>query len=112
VNDEPSAITVAMSPEQAYELLQELAENDEVRAAVAADPRTELGNRGIVIPPELLPREAKLASKEDFAELLFLLGDDPQDIFGRPKGEAWLFHLLCFIGKFGALPFPQRDGAR
>jgi hypothetical protein len=112
VNDEQPAITVATSREQAFEFVQQLAEDDEVRAAVAADPAGELANRGIVVPPELLPREVKLASKEDFAELLFVLGDDPQNIFGRPKGEAWLFHLLCFIWKFGALPFAQRDGAR
>jgi hypothetical protein len=90
--------------------------DDELRARIEADPSTELANRGIVISPELLPAEAKLASKEEIEELLHALGDDPADKLGRPRGQAWLVHLLCIIFRFGALPFverkPAHDGAR
>jgi hypothetical protein len=116
VNAEERTITVAMSRDGAYDFLKQLAEDDDVRASVEADPATELANRGITISPELLPAQVKLASKEQMQELLVLLGDDPADKFGRPRGEAWLFHLLCFIARYGALPFLQReaehDGAR
>ena len=116
MSSEERTITVAMSREEAYDFLRQLAEDDDLRASVEADPATELANRGIAISPELLPAQVKLASKEQMQELLTLLGDDPADKFGRPRGEAWLFHLLCFITRYGALPFVQReaehDGAR
>jgi hypothetical protein len=108
-------ITVAISRDEAYDFFKQLAEDDTARARLEADPATELANWGITVSPGLLPAEAKLASKEDIEELLVLLGDDPADKLGRPKGEAWLIHLLCVIWKFGALPFVQRaaehDGA-
>jgi hypothetical protein len=116
VSAEEATITVAMSRDEAYDFLKELAEDDDVRARVEADPGTELANRGIVISRQLLPEQAQLASKEQIAELLASMGDDPADKLGRPKGEAWSFHLLCYVFMLGALPFAEReaehDGAR
>jgi hypothetical protein len=109
VSAEGPTITVAISRDEAYDFLKQLAEDDDVRARIEADPGTELANRGIVISPELLPKRARLASKEQMAELLVLLGDDPADKLGRPKGEAWHFQLLCFVFMFGALPFVRRE---
>ena len=106
---EERTITVAISRDEAYDFLKQLAEDDDVRARIEADPGTELANRGIAISPQLLPAQAKLASKEQIEELLVLLGDDPADKLSRPRGEAWLVHLLCVIFRFGALPFVQRD---
>jgi hypothetical protein len=107
-SDEPT-IRIAISREDAYDFMKQLAEDDDLRARVEADPGAELANRGIVISPELLPAQATLASKKQIEELLVLLGDDPADKLGRPKGEAWPFHLLCFVFMFGALPFVQRE---
>lgn len=106
---EERTITVAISREEAYDFLKQLAEDDDVRARIEADPGSELANRGIVISPQLIPERAKLASKDQIAELLVLMGDDPEDKLGRPRGEAWLVHLLCVIFRFGALPFVQRE---
>jgi hypothetical protein len=107
-----STINVTISRDAAFDFITQLAEDDEVRAAVAARPAEELAERGIDIGAQLVPAEAKLASKEQFTELLVLLGDDPADKFGRPKGEAWHFHLLCFVFMFGALPFVEREALR
>jgi hypothetical protein len=109
-------ITVNISRDEAFDFLSELAEDDDLRARVEADPGAELAQRGIDISPDLLPSEAKLASKDQIRELMLILGDDPANKFGRRKGEeAWPFHLLCWIFMFGALPFVQRvaepDGA-
>jgi hypothetical protein len=112
VSAEERTITVAISRDEAYDFLRELAEDDDLRARLEADPGSELANRGIVIPPQLLPAQARLASKAQIEDLLHSMGDDPDDKFGRPKGEAWLFHLLCFAFHFGALPFVQRDPER
>lgn len=106
---EERTITVAISRDEAYDFLKQLAEDDDVRARIEADPGTELANRGIVISPQLLPEQAKLASKGQIEELLLLLGDDPADKLGRPRGEAWPFHLLCIVFRFGALPFVRRE---
>ncbi len=99
MNGEERTISVAISREAAYDFLKELASDDDVRARVVADPGAELASRGIVISPELL----------------LTMGDDPADKLGRPKGEAWPFHLLTVVFMFGALPFAQRaaeqDGA-
>jgi hypothetical protein len=112
VSAEERTIRVAISRDDGYAFLKELAENDDVRAKVEANPGRELEARGIVIPEELLPARARLASKEQIAELMVLLGDDPEDKLGRPKGEAWVFHMLCFVFMFGALPFVPRDAER
>ena len=115
MNGEERTISVAITRDAAYDFLKELASDDDVRARVVADPGAELASRGIVISPDLLPAEAKLASKEQIEELLLTMGDDPADKLGRPKGEAWPFHLLTVVFMFGALPFAQRaveqDGA-
>ena len=110
MNDE-SVVHIAMSRDMAYEFLQQLAQDDELRARIEERPGPELADRGIEIAPQLLPEQARLASKEEMEELLLLLGDDPTDKFGRPMGEAWPFHLLCFIFRFGALPFAQREAS-
>src|SRR4051794_5936289 len=112
MNDEPS-ITFSISREDAYEFLRQLAEDDDLRARVKADPGAELAERGIVIAPELLPETATLAGKHQIRELLVTLGDDPADLMGRPKAETWPFHLLNVVFMFGALPFVTReaDGA-
>jgi len=109
VSAEERTITVAISRDEAYDFLKQLAEDDNVRARIESDPGTELANRGIAIAPQLLPAQAKLASKEQIEELLVLMGDDPADKLGRPRGEAWLVHLLGVIFRFGALPFVERD---
>jgi hypothetical protein len=115
VNDKAPSITAAISRDDAFEFLRQLAEDDELRARVEADPGAELAARGIAVSPELLPKRARLASKDQISEYLILLGDDPADKFGRPKGEAWFIHLLYIVFMFGALPFVQRgtqdDGA-
>ena len=106
--DEPT-IRVTITREEAYELLRQLIDDDDLRARMEEDPGRVLADRGIIIAPDLLPERAKLASKGQMEELLLLLGDDPADKFGRPKGEAWLFHLLGFVFMLGALPFVERD---
>jgi hypothetical protein len=107
-NPEPT-ITLTISRDEAYEFLRELAEDDDLRARVEADPGGELAARGIVIARELLPEQARLASKDQIAELIVLLGDDPANLLGRPKAEAWPFQLLSVVFMFGALPFVQRE---
>ena len=106
---EERTIRVTISRDEAYTFLKELAEDDDVRARVEANPGRELEARGIVIPEELLPGQARLASKEQIAELIVLMGDQPEDKFGRPKGEAWFFHMMVFVFMFGALPFVPRE---
>src|SRR3954447_10755681 len=107
-NQEPT-ITLTITREEAYEFLRQLAEDDDLRARVEADPGAELADRGIVIAPELLPQRAVLASKDQMAEMLILLGDDPANLLGRPKAEAWPFQLLSVVFSFGALPFVTRE---
>jgi hypothetical protein len=115
VNADQPTITVSISREAAYDFMRQLAEDDDLRSRVEADPGTELANAGIHISPELLPARARLASKGQMEELVLMMGDDPADKFGRPKGEAWLFHVLCYVFMLGALPFTPRaaehDGA-
>jgi hypothetical protein len=114
VSGEQPSIRVTMTREEAYDFLQQLATDDDLRARVEADPGRELARRGIHISPELLPAQAKLASKDHIADMLYVMGDDPENKLGRPKGEAWLYHTMCFVFMFGALPFarrPQPDGA-
>lgn len=106
---EERTITVSISRDEAYDLLRQLAQDDDLRARIEADPGTELANRGIEISEQLLPAQAKLASKEQIEELLLVMGDDPADKFGRPKGDAWPFHLMAFVFMFGALPFVTRE---
>ena len=109
MNAEEPSIRVTISRDDAYAFIKQLAQDDDLRARVEANPGDELAKVGIVISPEVLPARARLASKGQMEELLLLLGDDPADKFGRPKGDAWLFHLLAFVFMLGALPFVQRD---
>ena len=105
-----TSIKLRTTPEQAYELLRRLSEDDEFRAALEADHSSVLSGYGIEIsPPEALPQEAKLASKEDIQILLESMGD-PDDPFGRVTHAAWRFHLLGTVFSFGALPLLRRDG--
>jgi hypothetical protein len=109
VESAKGTINVAISRDEAFEFLKQLTEDDDLRAKVQADPGGVLADRGIEISRELLPEQARLASKEQIGELLVLLGDDPSDKLGRTKGESWPFHLLSTVFMFGALPFVQRD---
>lgn len=114
MSGERQGIRVTITREEAYDFLNQLATDDELRARVEADPGAELARRGIEISPELLPERARLASKDHIADMLYLMGDDPDDKLGRPKGEAWLFQTMCVVFMFGALPFarrPEPDGA-
>lgn len=111
MTEDEITITLRITEEQAYELLNRLARDDEFRHEVEQDPTGVLARYGIEIsPPEAIPQSAELASKDSIAELLDSMGegDDP---FGRVRDRAWRFHLLNKVYYFGALPMIGRDGA-
>jgi putative modified peptide len=97
-------ITIRMSSEQAAELMRRLAEDDDFRNEVQKDPASVLERYGISIsPPEAIPPNAQLASKEEVAVLIAAMAaeDDP---FGRVSHGAWSYHVLPYIFSFGAIP--------
>jgi hypothetical protein len=112
VSPEGPAITVTAERKDAFQFVRALAQDDDLRARVEADPRGALREVGIDVPEGLLPDRARLASKSQMDVLLHKLGHDPDDPFGAPEGEAWLGHLLCFVYMWGALPFVQREPRR
>jgi hypothetical protein len=115
MSPEDPSINVTATREEAYDFLLALTQDDELRSALAADPRGVLEEHGISIGEGLFPDHARLASKGQMKELLYRLGDDEDDKFGNPEGDAWLSHVLAHCFMYGALPFVERraepDGA-
>lgn len=67
-DDQP--IQISITPSQADELLSKLAEDDEFRQQLEADPQGVLAQYGIVVPEEALEGETLLPSKEEVQEAL------------------------------------------
>jgi hypothetical protein len=109
VSSQDPTISVTASREDAYNFLQALTDDDELRSRLETDPRGVLEEVGISLPEGLFPDHARLASKGQMKELLYRLGDKEDNKFGNPEGDAWLSHLLSFVFMWGALPFLERD---
>lgn len=67
-DDQP--IQISITPSQADELLSKLAEDDEFRQQLEADPQGVLAQYGIVVSEEALEGETLLPSKEEVQEAL------------------------------------------
>ena len=104
-------ITLRISEDQAHDLLQRLAKDDDFRRQLEADPAGVLADFGIEIsPPDAIPPTAQLASKEEIAVLLTAMAED-DDPFGRVAHGTWRYHVLGKVFAFGALPMIGRGDA-
>ena len=83
------SINVTATREEAYDFLLALTQDDELRSALAADPRGVWRRRDLD-RGRSATNHARLASKGQMKELLYRLGDDEDDKFGNPEGDAWL----------------------
>jgi hypothetical protein len=92
-------LRIDTSKDRAMEFVSRLAEDDDFRAELQADPRKVLWDYGVEVPDELIPSEVVLPPKEDVNALL--AGDhDALGLF--PVGPHMLFPVfVCFF----AFPF-------
>jgi hypothetical protein len=110
VPDEPTEIRLGMSREEAYDFLRRLAEDDEFRTELEANPREVLARYRVTISPdEAIPVGAKLPPKELVQDLLQEMGEPDQ--FGRVSPEALGYGFLVFFWRV-ALPFVEHDVER
>ena len=113
-DDERTEITLGLSREEAFAFLVRLAEDDEFRAALEANPRAELERNGISISTAEDDVPATLPPKEEVRGLLQKLAEP--DEFGGipPEAVGWGCYVVLWRIGF-AMPFirnTERDGAR
>jgi putative modified peptide len=63
--EDDQRIQISMTPQQAEELLGKLAEDDDFRQELEADPERVLAEYGIQVPPGQLEGQAVLPPKEE-----------------------------------------------
>lgn len=103
-------VTFLGTPEQGRELLESLAEDDELRAEVEDNPAEVLRRFGVEVSGAL-PDKAQLAPKEEIKRLLGEM-DRQAPILGEVAPAALGFQILAIVFRFAALPFVERENAR
>jgi putative modified peptide len=104
-DDQP--IQISVTPSQADELLNKLAEDDDFRQQLEADPQGVLAQYGIVVPEEALQGETLLPPKEEVREALSQMAAPEL----HPEvGQAAIFRrfvpLMIFLRRFRLPPPP------
>ncbi|MEU4690046.1 NHLP-related RiPP peptide [Actinoplanes sp. NPDC023714] len=69
MSDAESNVRINISPQQARELLDGLAGDDDFRKRVAANPVAELRRFGITVPADLVPENVELPSPAEIRQL-------------------------------------------
>ena len=69
MSGEESNVRINISPQQARELIAKLADDDDFRKRISANPVAELGRFGISVPASLVPEEVELPSPEEIRRL-------------------------------------------
>lgn len=95
-------VHISLTPEQAREFVQALAEDDEFRDRLSEQPLETLADYGIQIPQEMIPSEIVLPSKDEAREALNSI-DQGQELRLQPTGFllsflAWPFLILLGEG--------------
>jgi putative modified peptide len=99
--EEDQPIQISMTPRQADELLDKLADDDDFRSELEADPTGVLGRYGITVPEQVLQGETILPPKEEVQDARSKMGTS--ELYPEAM-EAPIFRrfltLLIFIRIF------------
>jgi putative modified peptide len=98
---EDQPIQISMTPSQADELLEKLADDDDFRRELEADPQGVLARYGITVPEQVLQGETILPPKEEVQDALSQMGTSElhPETLGLPIFRRFLT-LLIFIRIF------------
>jgi|SRR3954471_3715907 len=108
--EQESNVTLRMTREQAEKFFRGIAEDDDFRKRLEANPGEVLAESGIEIsPPEAIPHAVTLPTKDEVRQLLGRLaaGEPP---FGRVPQESWKYALFAVLWSFPALPYIAPSG--
>jgi len=100
-----ASITINLGPEQADKFLTRLAEDDAYRQQLRDDPNGALGEYGIAVSGDLMPRLRELPPKEAIQRVRDSELSYPPDYVSRwPLGECVAYATAILVQSLGKPP--------